>query len=89
MVSSPIQEKALQGAEALAGWLRRRVGRRPEVMGPAPAPIEKLHGRFRWHLLLRGGAADVGRALKRLADERKPAGAGMRISLDRDPLHLM
>ena len=89
VVSSPVQEKALQGAEALERWLRRRVGRRPEVLGPAPAPIEKLHGRFRWHLLLRGGAADVGRALKSVADERRPPGAGMRISLDRDPLHLM
>ena len=89
VVSSPVQEKALQGAEALSGWLRRRVGGRPEVLGPAPAPIEKLHGRFRWHLLLRGGAADVGRALKSVADEWRPAGAGTRISLDRDPLHLM
>lgn len=89
VVSSPVQEKALQGAESLAGWLGRRVGGRPEVLGPAPAPIEKLHGRFRWHLLLRGRAADVGRALHVVAEEKTPGSAALRISLDRDPLHLM
>ena len=89
VVSSTAQEKALRGAESLERWLRRRVGARPEVLGPAPAPIEKLHGRFRWHLLLRGPAADIGRALNTVADEHRPAGAGLRISLDRDPLHLM
>ena len=89
VVSSTAQERALQGAESLERWLRRRVGRRPEVLGPAPAPIEKLHGRFRWHLLLRGPAGEIGRALNILAGERKLAGGGLRISLDRDPLHLM
>lgn len=89
VVSSPVQEKALQGAESLERWLRRRVGGRPEVLGPAPAPIERLHGRFRWHLLLRGRAADVGRALHAIAGERPSTGAGLRVSLDRDPLHLM
>ncbi len=89
LVSSPAQSEALSGAESLAVWLRGRIRSRPEILGPAPAPIEKLHGRFRWHLLLRGRASEVGRALNAVADDFKSPGAGIRISLDRDPLHLM
>ena len=88
LVSSPVQARALAGAESLADWLRRRIGGRPEVLGPAPAPIERLHGRFRWHLLLRGGTADIGRALHALAEDY-PSKGGLRVSLDRDPIHLM
>ena len=89
LVSSPGQEEALAAAEALGAWLRRRGCPPPEVMGPAPAPIEKLHGRFRWHVLLRGNVADVGRTLRSVAARFRAKGADVRISLDRDPLQLM
>ena len=89
LVSSPAQSEALAGAESLSVWLRGRIRGRPEILGPAPAPIEKLHGRFRWHVLLRGRAAEIGRALQAVADDFPSPGAGIRISLDRDPLQLM
>ena len=89
LVSSPVQEEALAAAEALGAWLRKGGCPPPEVMGPAPAPIERLHGRFRWHVLLRGSVADVGRALRSVAARFRAKGADVRISLDRDPLQLM
>ena len=89
LVSSPAQSEALAGAESLSVWLRGRIRGRPEILGPAPAPIEKLHDRFRWHVLLRGRAAEIGRALQAVADDFPSPGAGVRISLDRDPLQLM
>ena len=89
VVSSPAQTAALSAAESLDAWLKSR--RRPgiEVMGPAPAPIERLHGRYRWHMLLRGSVTGVGSALQAVASEYRPGGADIRVSLDRDPLHLM
>ncbi len=89
LVSSREQSRALKSAEFLGAWLRKRVRGRPEVLGPAPAPIEKLHDRFRWHLLLRGHATGIGRALTAVADDFPSPGAGVRLSLDRDPLDLM
>ena len=89
LLSSPAQADALAAAEALQAWLAARTHDGPEVLGPAPAPIEKLHGRYRWHVLLRGGAAAVGRVLVAVADHFNAPGAGLRVSLDRDPLHLM
>lgn len=90
LLSSPVQDHAMTAAEALHAWLRTRTRTGgAEVLGPAPAPIEKLQGRYRWHVLLRGGAAAVGRILADVADEFRPPGADQRVSLDRDPLHLM
>ncbi|MXX54605.1 MAG: primosomal protein N' [Gemmatimonadetes bacterium] len=90
LLSSPVQADAMTATETLHAWLgtRARTGG-PEVLGPAPAPIERLQGRYRWHLLLRGSAAAVGRILAAVADEFRPPGADLRVSLDRDPLHLM
>ena len=89
LVSCPAQSRALSGAESLATWLRPRVGDEPEILGPAPAPIERLHGRFRWHILLRGRAAAIGRALHAVAARFPVPGGGVRVSVDRDPLDLM
>ena len=89
LLSSPVQKDALASAERLGSWLRGRRGPWPDVLGPAPAPIEKLHGRFRWHVLLRGSVSAVGRALRRIADDFRPVGKDVRVSLDRDPQQLM
>ena len=41
-----------------------------EILGPAPAPLSKIEGKFRWHLLLRSPAPEkIGQLLKRLSDE--------------------
>lgn len=89
VLSSPVQADALAAAESLEAWLGSRRPPGVEVMGPAPAPIERLHRRFRWHVLLRGGARGIGGALELLGSDFQPKGADVRVSLDRDPLHLM
>ena len=41
-----------------------------EILGPAPAPLSKIEGKFRWHLLLRSTDAEkIGRLFKRFTDE--------------------
>ena len=41
-----------------------------EILGPAPAPLAKIEGRFRWHLLLRSpDVKKIVQLLKRFTDE--------------------
>lgn len=41
-----------------------------EILGPAPAPLSKIEGKFRWHLLLRSPTAEkIGQLLKHLTDD--------------------
>jgi primosomal protein N' (replication factor Y) len=105
VTSSPDQVLAAQGAEAAVAWLRRRLvqvarqGRRGgaqsgvdavELVGPAPAPIEKLHSRWRWHFLLRSRSpAALGRAARWLVEEFTLPAGDLRLALDRDPVALL
>ncbi|MEX2465397.1 MAG: primosomal protein N' [Gemmatimonadota bacterium] len=94
VVSSPNQTLAAEAAEAAAAWLKRRLGRPElggvELVGPAPAPIERLHGRWRWHFLLRAESPKaLGAAARAVVTRfRLPAG-DVRLALDRDPVALL
>ena len=86
------QEGAESAAEWLDGLLRARALADVWVLGPAPCAIDRLRGRWRWHLLLR--AEDPGR-LGTVAEYfqhrfRLPRGsADLRLALDRDPVSLL
>ncbi|TVR62966.1 MAG: primosomal protein N' [Gemmatimonadales bacterium] len=93
VVSSPDPEAAAAGAEQCLRWLERRrggLGPGAELVGPAPAPIERLHGRWRWHFFLRGGGvAAVTRSLHDLAADPPLPPGDVRLVVDRDPVALL
>ncbi len=82
-------EHAMEEAIRLARWLPRAVARGAEVLGPAPAPIERIQDEYRWHLLLRGSAASVGRSLAAISKGFVPTPSSVRVSLDRDPQQML
>jgi primosomal protein N' (replication factor Y) (superfamily II helicase) len=59
---------------------------RYEILGPAPAAIERLAGRYRWQILLKGGENE---ALPKLEGIRSYCPAGVSLTIDVDPLHLL
>jgi primosomal protein N' (replication factor Y) len=97
VLSSPDQAVAAGSAEAAVAWLRprlarsaRRGGEGVELVGPAPAPIERLHGRWRWHFLMRGRSPlALGEAARWLAEEHTLPTGDVRLALDRDPVALL
>ncbi len=62
-----------------------------ELLGPAPCPLEKLRGRYRYHLILKCGEAELIRKLGVWigANTRTPSKGNCRLALDRDPMSLM
>lgn len=106
VISSPDQRLVLQAAEESARWMRGllrswgesgggpgSVGKdagEVEVVGPAPAPIERLHQRWRWHFLLRSPSPrGLGAAARALMESYRPPPGDVRITLDRDPVALL
>jgi primosomal protein N' (replication factor Y) len=93
--SSPDEELAAAAAEDAVRWTRGWLGRhaltdRVELVGPAPSPIERLHGRWRWHFFVRSSSP---RALDQVTRSFyagfKPSGGDVRVVLDRDPVALL
>jgi len=64
---------------------------RPEVLGPAPAPLERIKGAYRWQVVVRGmggtARALVAGALRQREALRLPGGVA--IAVDVDPLDLL
>ncbi|MEE2662558.1 MAG: primosomal protein N', partial [Myxococcota bacterium] len=61
-----------------------------EILGPAPAPLSRLRGRYRFHLLLKGSQRDTLHAVARVVRDacaRSPR--GVQAVLDVDPMHML
>ena len=94
VVSSLDAEAAAAGVDSAVGWVRNHLGPAPsagpEIVGPAPCPIERLQGRWRWHFFLRGGGVRaVTDLLHRFLAEHRSSGGDLRILVDRDPVSLL
>jgi len=88
-IASRDAEEAGRHAEAVARELRARAaGRAAAVLGPAPAPIARLRGRYRWHVLVKGQRPEIVDLVRdSLALLRGRAGAA--VTVDMDPVSLM
>jgi primosomal protein N' (replication factor Y) len=60
-----------------------------EVLGPAPAPIEKLRNRFRWQLLLKGKQSSALLEFARQARQLAPKSRSVRLHIDVDPYSML
>ena len=69
------------------------VGEMPvEILGPAPAPLSKIEGKFRWHFLLRSNSVKrISQLLKRLTDEPPVAikSNAIEFVIDIDPTNIL
>jgi primosomal protein N' (replication factor Y) len=91
VVSSPEAPAAQAAAAEMARLLRLEGMRSSSLSGPAPAPLYRVRGRYRWHLLVHGGEAAqlhsrIRKAARRL--QASPAGRRIRLDLDVDPASL-
>ncbi len=94
VLSSPDDGAAADQAEAAVrwvdGWIRRKGRGSVERVGPAPAPIERLHARYRWHFLLRSSSSAALSALcTDFMRSFQVRGQDVRVALDRDPVALL
>jgi primosomal protein N' (replication factor Y) len=89
VASSTDAERAEGSAQRVAAWLRRanaeRLAGALVVLGPAPCPLARLEGRWRWHVLVKAAEA---RALGRVVRAWRRVGQGP-VIVDRDPAALL
>jgi primosomal protein N' (replication factor Y) len=93
VLSGPKERAVGEAAVALADWLRAlfdaRSEARADLLGPAPCPIQRLRGRFRWHLLLREKESARLTRLVGYVAAHAPVPGSVRLVIDRDPVALL
>jgi len=92
-VSDPGEERAREVAGELAGRLRALAapaGDRVEVLGPAPAPLSRLRGKYRWQTALKGPDGELLRQIARAAkEELSGRSAPGYVTIDVDPISML
>jgi primosomal protein N' (replication factor Y) len=82
-------EECAEKSARLLGQLKKELSLRIEVLGPAPAPLYRLRGRFRRQILLKSPARnDLRRLVAAWQNKRDPA-ATVREIMDIDPVDMM
>lgn len=94
VVSGPAEERVADAVTEVADRTRALVAARKipgiEVVGPAPCPIDRVRGRWRWHFLLKAeGAPALGAVLRHLAERHGSPSGATRLEIDRDPEALL
>ncbi len=96
LVSGPDEEQTRKGIESLAAIAHPGASsdtdreNNIELLGPAPAPLARLRGRFRYQLLVKGPPTSTLDALmRRLADAGARLPKPLRTSVDVNPGNLL
>lgn len=76
-------KKASEGSENLKKFLMT-ILKEEDMLGPAPSPVAKVRGYFRWNILLKGKNRSLlcARLGKALGHYRKPAGTILTVDVD-------
>ena len=89
VISTSDHARTAELAEKVASWLRRAAVERLDgaltVLGPAPCPLMRLKGKWRWHVLTKSAEPRVlGRVVRAWR-----AKAHRAVTVDRDPVSLL
>jgi primosomal protein N' (replication factor Y) len=91
--AAAVAAMAERAAMALRGQVNKGVkGDSMRVLGPAPAPIERLRGRYRWQVVVRSTeAAAMRAALASMQAELggRDARGGVFVGIDLDPVNML
>jgi len=79
------EEKVFKASEELKAGLEKEIKSQDiEILGPAPSPISKMKGMYRWNIFLRAeNAEDITVILKKTL--RKHKASGIIVTVDVDP----
>ena len=87
--SLPAVEEQAKKTAALLRRIKSKAGLRLDILGPSSAPLGRIRGRHRWHILLKAtGRGALHAALKQLNTELAPS-ATVRMAIDIDPLEML
>ncbi|MCB1214046.1 MAG: primosomal protein N' [Deltaproteobacteria bacterium] len=84
-----IKEKAKELFNLLKSFLRQE--KDLEILGPAPSPLEKIRGAYRYHLLIKSPSYELlqRKLLPKIENLEKILPSSIKLQVDVDPLNLL
>jgi len=77
-------------ADSTAALARQGAAERGlEVLGPAPAPVARVRGRFRWHLLVLGAPDALREACRELSRSARAKARQIRVRVVLSPTQML
>jgi len=94
IISGPSEDGVAEAAERVARATRELIADHSlpgiDLVGPAPCPIDRIRGRWRWHFLLKSDRpAALGSLVRHLARHQAQPSGALRLEIDRDPEALL
>jgi primosomal protein N' (replication factor Y) len=93
IIRGPVEEITEAVAESLRSQLeaaREALGGEVRILGPAPPPISKLRGKYRFHILLQSvDSSQLGETIRRATDTFKIANDEVQYVVDIDPMDML
>ncbi|MBI3925703.1 MAG: primosomal protein N' [Armatimonadetes bacterium] len=87
LVTGPEEERVAATARRIAEDLQR--ARKGRVVGPAPCPVARIRGNYRWHMLLKGNKVQELIDAVRKYPDAFPEAPEISVVIDPDPQSLM
>lgn len=95
VLSSKDRQKVEKAAESITNRLRSLFSKEEQIkiMGPSPAPLSKLRGRYRWQILCKFPTKELMEAnlihIHMISKEMSIKGRDIRIIIDVDPYNML
>jgi len=89
VLSGAREDQVAKAAQKLATALRESAGYTATVLGPSAAPLARVKGAFRWHVMAKSESATDVSAIVRDALERVGRVPGVSVAPDIDPQDLL
>ncbi|MDD5440459.1 MAG: primosomal protein N' [Candidatus Omnitrophica bacterium] len=83
---SRTEKKAFDAAVLCADVLKKNMPGEITVVGPAPAPVARVRGYYRWNILLKAVNRSIMTASLKKAVEKMPRHHGVYVAVDVDPM---
>jgi len=85
LIEDPDEQRAIESAAGIGEQLHSKAEKEAKILGPAPAPLARLRGRFRQHLLVKSTDRGAIHRLIRSIVGYRPRWSSSRVTIDIDP----
>ena len=88
-IQSSDEKAAGEKAKEIAAALRNASDKQAAILGPSPAPLAKIRGEYRWHILVKAGSSALLHKIVRACRDNLKSSNKIKVIVDVDPYSML